>query len=305
MARLAFAVALVTVLATACVAASPPATLVESPPAAPAPPPGPVVEVFPARTTPPLDPNANPTTPLGELRARYLPVWSRDFDWAFPPETCGSDWALDAIAEPTSGASLAVLRDPIAAAALSVMRYEYLLSRALAEPDVLEQLCIAVATVGPARSESLDLLASYLEAGGRSSKPAAYPDAVTIVAASPTVALGVACLTPGDPGFAPGDGAAADTSSRDTRLAAYLLAVSRGLEDAVTDISYRVSNVTATPAEGCEELESWVGQWTSQAQDWEASGEIWGIVGRTASAGEICASRRADGSGDCPQDWAS
>ena len=97
------------------------------------------------------DPNADPRTPLGELRARYLPIWSPDFDWAFPPEVCGSDWALDAIAEPTSNPNLGVLGDVVAAAALSVMRYEHLLTGALAEPDVLGQLCVAVATVGSAR----------------------------------------------------------------------------------------------------------------------------------------------------------
>ena len=91
--RLGLAVAAVTVLAAGCGSESQ-AARVDLPPSAPpaSEDSGPVVEVVPVRTTPPLDPNAAPTTPLGELRARYLPVWSSDFDWAFPPEVCGSDW---------------------------------------------------------------------------------------------------------------------------------------------------------------------------------------------------------------------
>ena len=155
---------------------------------------GPVVEAVPVPARPPLDPSADPRTPLGQLRAGYLPVWSPDLDWAFPPEVCGSDWALDAVAEPTSGANLGVLGDVPAAAALSVMRYEHLVSRALAGPDVLGQLCVAVATVGATRTDTLNLLAAHLHDGTRSAQPPGRPDDVTIVAASPTEALAAACL---------------------------------------------------------------------------------------------------------------
>ena len=264
---------------------------------------GPVVEVVPVRTTPPLDPMANPTTPLGELRARYLPVWSSDFDWAFPPEVCGSAWALDAIAEPVSGADLAVLGDVVAAAALSVMRYEHLVSRALAEPDVLAQLCVAVATVGSARTDALEVLASYLGTGARSAEPSAYPDGVTVVATSPTVMLAVACLTPGYPGVVTGDGGILHDPPAPVALQAYLLAVSRGLEDSVTDISYRVSNITHRPAEGCDELGSWAVEWERQAEDWSAQGEVWGAVGRAITADQLCDTPPSDGPDECPRDW--
>ena len=174
---------------------------------------GPVVEAVSVPARPPLDPSADPRTPLGELRAGYLPVWSPDFDWAFPPEVCGSDWALDAVAEPTSSANLGVLGDVPSAAALSVMRYEHLVSRALAAPDVLGQLCVAVATVGATRTDTLDLLAAHLHNGTRSAEPPGRPDDVTIVAAGPTVTLAVACLpahhpnTPAGAGVASVDGA--------------------------------------------------------------------------------------------------
>ena len=265
----------------------------------------PVVEVFPARTTPPLDPNANPTTPLGELRARYLPIWSRDFDWAFPPEVCGSDWALDGIAEPTSRANLAILGDPVAAAALSVMRYEYLLSRALAAPHVLEQLCVAVATVGAARSDALDLLATYLATGSRSADPAGYPNEVNIVAASPTAVLAVTCVVPRTPDVVPTDGEILDVVSASAQLQAYLLAISRGLEDDVTDTFYRVANVTHRLAESCGELDSWATEWEQHAQGWAAEGAIWGPVDRTVAADELCDGPPPGGPDECPRNWTS
>ena len=102
-----------------------------------------------------LDPGADPSTDLGRLRAQHLPVWTSDFDWAFPPEACDSAWELDGIAEPTLGADIAVLGDFATAAALTVMRYEHQFSRALAEPSALSQLCVATAAVEPARSDAL------------------------------------------------------------------------------------------------------------------------------------------------------
>ena len=294
-----------TILATACAGESTPAAVdAPEPIAALAPPSGPVVEVVPPRLTPPLDPNAAPTTPLGELRARYLPVWSPDFDWAFPPEVCGSAWALDAVAEPTTAAAAAALDDPVAAMALSVMRYEHLVSRAMARPDVSEQLCVAVSTVGATRAATLDVLASRLAEVTPADGPPAYPDEVTIIATSPTGALAVACVSPGYPALVTDDREATDDPNERARLAAYLLLVSRGLEDTVTDISFRVSEVTATTAEDCAELGAWADQWSQQAQEWADAGDIWTPADRTVTADEICGAPRADDRDDCPRDWA-
>lgn len=296
-ARLAAAVVVLAVLGCACVAGSPAATL-ERPAPAPraAPPVGPVVEQAPRVAAPPPDPDAAPTTPLGELRAAYLPVWSPEFDWAFPPEVCGTDWALDAVARADPDASPAVLGDPVAAAALSVMRYRHLLSRALAEPDPLGQLCVAVGSVGAARAEALELLASLVAAGARSAEPPAYPDDVTVVAASPTAVLAVACVAGGPDG-------PAGTGSGAARLEAYLLALSRGLEDAVTDISYRVSDVTSRSAEGCHELDSWTAEWDRQATQWTGEGQIWTTLARTVTVEELCEAPPPDGPDECPRDW--
>ena len=282
-----------------------------------------VVEVVPPREARPLDPSADPTTALGELRARYLPVWSPDLDWAFPPETCGSDWALDAVAEPTASANLGVLDDPMAAAALSVMRYEYLLSRAFTAPDPLGQVCVAVATVGAVRSDALHLLATHLAAGTRATGAAVRPDEVRIVAAGPTGVLVVACVTPGypetvtadpgtaapDPGTVTADGEVLATATGLSRLQAYLLTVTRGLEDAVTDISFRVSDIQHTPAADCTELAAWTAEWEHQAEQWAATGQIWTQVARTVTTEELCTAppptdrKNVTVTTDCPRDW--
>lgn len=301
------AVAVATLLAAAC-GRSTETAAVEPAGAAPAPTQGeeagPVVEVAPAGVVlPPLDPNADPRTPLGELRARYLPIWSPDFDWAFPPEVCGSDWALDAIAEPTSGADPAVLGDPVVAAALSVMRFEYLVSRALAEPHVLGQLCVAVATVGATRTEALDLLAEHLGTGTRAAGTPTYPQKVTIVAASPAAVLAVACVVPEFPENASHRAGVAGEASAVASLQAYLLGASHGMEDAVRDVSLRVASVMNRPADSCAELESWAAEWAMRAEEWAAAGELWGQVGQTVSANEICGSRPAGRRGDCPREW--
>ena len=146
-----------------------------------------------------LDPDAEPTTDLGRLRARHLPVWTPDFDWAFPPEACHTAWELDGIAEPAWDFDIAVLGDFATAAALSVMRYEHQLSRALADPSPLAQLCVATASVEPARTEALSVLESYLATGARRAEPAVYPDEVWILAVNSTSALSVACVTSGYP----------------------------------------------------------------------------------------------------------
>jgi hypothetical protein len=299
---------------------------------------GPVVEAVSVPARPPLDPSADPRTPLGELRAGYLPVWSPEADWAFPPEVCGSDWALDAVAEPTAASNLGVLGDVPAAAALSVMRYEHLVSRALAAPDMLGQLCVAVATVGAARTDALDLLAAHLHDGTRSAQPPGHPDDVTIVAASPTATLAVACLPSHRPdvpagvgsatgeragesvdvggdvvgeaaaaghnsGGVTGEGDVGGEAAPSATLRAYLLTVSRGLEDDVTDISFRVSGITDSPATDCGEMDSWAAEWEQYAADRAATGEIWATVGRTVTTAELCDSPPPGGPDECPRDW--
>lgn len=319
---------------------------------------GPIVEAAPGPAVA-LDPLAAPTTPLGELRARYLPVWSPEFDWAFPPEVCGSDWPLDGVAAPAADADPAVLGDGVAAAALSVMRYEHLLSAAFAEPEPLAQLCVAVASVGEARRDALELLAAHLSTGAaaagsrpevdtpdaprprtarRAERAAVFPHAVYIVARSPQNVLAVACTDPPDraaaAGAAPvdpagrgeaadsddiaqsagsdvdgaaargGDGGAADPGAGETaEMSAYLLALSHGLEDAVVDVSYRVSGVVGRSAESCEELDSWRLEWAAQAQRWEAEGLLWRPLDRTVTVAELCDSPPPGGPDECPRDW--
>lgn len=250
-----------------------------------------------------LDPGAAPSTDLGRLRAQHLPVWTSDFDWAFPPEACATAWELDGIAEPTAGADIAVMGDFVTAAALTVMRYEHQLSRALADPSPLAQLCVATATVEPARTDDLTVLASYLATGTRRSAPAAYPDEVWIVAVSPTAAVSVACVTPGYPSVVSAAGETLAPAQSPTRLQAYLLAVSRGLEDQVADISYRVSNASHRPAEDCGELDAWALEWDGHVQTWIGEGQIWEPLGAILTADEICESPPPDGPDECPKDW--
>ena len=250
-----------------------------------------------------LDPTAEPSTDLGRLRAQHLPVWTSDFDWAFPPEACATAWELDGIAEPTAVADIAVMGDFATAAALTVMRYEHQLSGALADPRPLAQLCVATATVEPARTNDLTVLASYLATGARRSEPAAYPDEVWIVAVSPTAAVSVACVTPGYPSVVGAAGETLTPARSPTRLQAYLLSVSRGLEDQVADISYRVSNASHRPAEDCGELDAWALEWDGHVQSWMAEGQIWEPLGAILTADEICESPPPEGPDECPKDW--
>ena len=250
-----------------------------------------------------LDSDAEPSTALGRLRGRHLPVWTSDFDWAFPPEACDTAWELDGIAEPTADADIAVMGDFATAAALTVMRYEHQFSRALADPSPVAQLCVATATVEPARTNDLTVLASYLVAGARRSKPAAHPDEVWILAVSPTAAVAVACVTPGYPAVVGAEGETIEPARSPTRLQAYLLSVSRGLEDQVADISYRVSNATHRPAEDCGELEAWAVEWDGHVQTWIDEGQIWEPLGAILTADAICESPPPDGPDECPKDW--
>lgn len=265
---------------------------------------GPVVEVAPATATlPPLDPSADPRTPLGKLRSRHLPTWTSEFDWAFPPEVCGSHWPLDAIAEPAGAAGAPVLDDPVVAMALSVMRYEHLVSRSMAQPDVLKQLCVAVATVGTARAETLDVLASRVARRDPAPDPTSYPDEVTIVAAGLTRAVAVACTIPDSRAALVDDGASEAHPGRSKRLGAYFLVVSRGLEDSIIDVSFRVSDMTSVPADSCSELDAWVDHWSQQAREWADVGGIWAAVDRTVTVQELCEIPGADDQHDCPLDW--
>ena len=249
------------------------------------------------------DLDAAPGTDLGRLRAQHLPVWTPDFDWAFPPEACGTAWELDGIAEPTFDAPIAILGDFATAIALSVMRYEHQFSRALADPTALGQLCVATASVEPARSEALSVLESYLAAGARRAEPAVYPDEVWVLAVNPTTALSVACVTPGYPTVVGADGETISPAQSPARLQSYLLLVSRGLEDQVVDISYRVSRASHRPASDCEGLQAWADAWDSHVQTWIAEGQIWEPLGAVLTADAICDSPPPDGPDECPRDW--
>ena len=220
-----------------------------------------------------------------------------------PPETCHTAWELDGIAEPTLGADIAVLGDFATAAALTVMRYEHQFSRALADPNPLAQLCVAAASVEPARSDALDVLQSYLATGARRSEPAAYPGEVWILAVSPTSAVSVACVTPGYPTVVGAAGETIESAQSPARLQAYLLSVSRGLEDPVTDISYRVSDAAHQPAEDCQGLADWALEWDGHVQAWMAEGQIWEPLSAVLTADAICESPPPEGPDECPKDW--
>jgi len=249
-----------------------------------------------------LDPDAAPTSDLGRLRARHLPVWAPELDWAFPPEACGTAWELDGIAAPSDG-SLAVLGDPAAASALAVMRYEHQFTSALAAPAPLGQLCVATASVGPARRGALDVLVSYLDSGVHRREPAAFPEAVRVLGASPTGALAVACVQPGYAEVVSADGAVVEAPRAPARLQAYLLALARGLEDQVADLSYRVWEASHRPADDCSELEGWTVEWQAQVQAWIDEGQLWSPLAAEVTVQGLCDSPVPDGPDECPRDW--
>ena len=238
------------------------------------------------------DPNAEPRTALGRLRARYFPVWSQELDWAFPPERCSSPWELDAIASPVSSAPREVLGNPNRAAARAVMLYEHLLADALVRPGPLQQLCVAVAALPPARTANLQVLASYIETGKRRSEPPVYPPSVEIVAVAPAAALATACVEPGYATVLAPDGEVDAQPQAPVRLQAYLLSLASGREDAVADVSFRVSQVFHLPAEECGELLEWTEEWQQQAIAWAAEGQLWEIARARVSEEELCVSEQ-------------
>lgn len=247
-------------------------------------------------------PGADPTTPLGRVRARHLLVWSPELDWAFPPEVCDSAWELDAIAVPDPAAEAARLDDLPTAAALAVMRYEHLYSRALHDPRPLAQLCVAVGAVDPARSDNLAVLASYLSGGRSRQEPAAHPQQVTVLAAGDARMLAVACVTPGYPTVV-ADGEVVEAPSSPVRLQAYLLRLARGVEDDVVDVSLRVSQAAHRRAQSCDELGAWTAEWRRHVSDWIAEGQIWKPLHATVTVNEVCQVQSADAPTDCPNNW--
>ena len=247
-------------------------------------------------------PGADPTTPLGQVRARHLLVWSAELDWAFPPQVCDSAWELDAIAAPDPAAEASRLDDLPTSAALAVMRYEYLYSRALHDPRPLVQLCVAVGSVDPIRSENLAVLASYLSGGMSRREPPAHPQQVTVLAAGASGMLAVACVAPGYPTVV-ADGEVVDAPSAPVRLQAYLLSLARGIEDAVADVSLRVSQAAHRSAQSCDELGAWKTEWQSHVRDWIAEGRIWEPLDATINVDQVCRPRSPDVPTDCPDNW--
>ena len=293
-----------------------------------------VFEVVPPRVParPAIDPAASPQTPLGALRAGWLPLWSTAFDSAFPPEVCGSAWELDAIAEPTSGVAMSLYGDVAALAALAVMRYEHLRTAVTASPTRLGQLCVAVASVGETRTEALAALAVLVaqaedvpadDAGASGVPPAPgvggaadeagaagegvhsagllgasrFPEAVTVIASSPTLALATACVAAG------AEEADGSPGSAGVWLRAYELAMARGIEDRVADVSYRVSRTVSEPADDCSSMPAWVQRWTAQVQAWLDEGRYWEPLGATVTADRLCASPPLRGIAECPHEW--
>ena len=246
-----------------------------------------------------------PRTPLGQLRARHLPVWTPDFDWAFPPEVCASAWELDAIAEPDPGADVLAMGDFATAAALTVMRYEHQFSRALAAPSPLAQLCVAVASVDPLRSENLNVLASYLDVGARRSQPAVYPAEVVLVGVSEAAVVAVACVVPGysdvvggrrsrasdRAGAGPAAGLPADGVKRHGGPGGrHLLPRVAGLPPARRGLlgSGRLGRGVGRPRAGLDRR-----------------GPDLGLDGRILTVDGICDSPPPQGPDECPRDWPS
>ena len=94
-----------------------------------------------------------------------------------------------------------------------------------------------------------------------------------------------------------------EAPSAPARLQAYRLAVSRGLEDQVIDISYRVSDTAHRPAENCAGLDAWALEWGGHVQTWIAEGQVWEPTVAILTAEGICDSPPPDGPHGCPRNW--
>ena len=274
---------------------------------------------------PPLDPDADPRTPLGELRSKYLPLWTSDFDGAFPPAVCGSAWELDGIAAPVSGVRVSHYGDPAVMAALGVMRYEFLLAQAHADPARLNQLCVAVAAVDPARADALAAYADAITAAEPSasadlesaslqppSRPGAIsgerghqalPAEVTLIAVSTSSVVAVACIKRYPTKAADTGASNLGSASAAARLMAYELEVSRGLEDAVIDISLRVARTQERDASDCSDLAGWLTEWRQKVDTWIDDGQAWLPLAQTLTPASICSAAPADDRDHCPTDW--
>lgn len=247
-------------------------------------------------------PGADPTTPLGRVRARHLLVWHPELDWAFPPQVCDSAWELDAVAVQDPAADAARLDDLPTAAALAVMRYEHLYSGALHRPRPLAQLCVAVGAVDPVRSENLAVLASYLSDGLSRQEPPTHPQQVTVLATGASGMLAVACMTPGYPTVV-ADGEVVEAPAAPARLQAYLLSLARGIEDDVADVSLRVSQAAPRRAQSCGELGAWTSEWRSHVRGWINEGQVWKPLDVTITVEQVCRRGSPEVPADCPNNW--
>ena len=253
---------------------------------------------------PPLDPDATPRTELGKLRARYLPLWTQDFDLAFPPHTCGTAWELDGIAVPVTGVNVSHYGSPPTMAALAVMRYEHLLATAFANPTPLAQLCIAVAAVDPARAEALTALAPVIgTAPDLAARSGELPQEVILIGASPSRVLAAACVAHASD---PHPGLAEDapmSAASSVFLRTYELTVSLGVEDAAKDISMRVSRVEERQSPDCAALDEWVGEWDQAIRGWMSEGQAWARTDSAVDIEEMCERLASSGDGECRPSW--
>ena len=247
------------------------------------------------------DPDADPRTALGRLRARYFPKWSSELDWAFPPEVCETPWELDGIAAPAAHVDSQVLGDIRKAAALTVMLYERTISQALFEPSVLSQICVSTVSLPPARTANLEVLASYIDRESRRAEAPNYPGEVEIIAHAPASVLAAACVKPGYPTVLAADGGVVAEPQAPVRLQTYLLALAAGQEDEVADVTLRVSRLFHRPADGCEELVEWVYEWRLRVEAWIAEGQLWNVADAAVTEEDLCRGEHKDE--DCPLNW--
>ena len=250
-----------------------------------------------------LDPRAKPTTSLGQLRSQHFEVWTSEFDWAFPPQECDSAWELDSIAEPAHDVDVSRYGDVPTMTALAVMRYEYLVGKALVNPQPLAQLCVAVGSVGEARADALGSLASRIAGVDDHWTSFGYPSEVELLAVSPTAVLAVACSANAAATLSDID--AADSSSVDDplRLRAYLLRTAMGREDAVPDVSLRVSSTSDQPAQSCAEMTAWAERWNQRVDRWIADGRLWTSFHLVLTVHDVCNTSVPANRVDCPSDW--